>query len=349
MTNSSGRPYSPPLNITAQLELVLPSSELNLSWKAPLKVETKSSSKFKVSYEAFQRGQYKLHVQVDGSEINDSPFTLTAYPNPDQLNHPVKTVTGLDRPYDIAINKDGEMYVSEFNDHKVSIFDIKRQKIDRTLGSRSDLMIAPAGVTTDDKNNIYVSSQHELHKFNRSGKLVKSIGHLGKKNREFDDPRGVAIYDNQVYVTDRDNHRIQVFDLDLNFVRSIGSHGAGEGELDSPYDVEFDTAGNMYVAERDNRRVQVMDKNGKFIREFGHKVGGKRSRPSGLHIIDQYVYVSDWGLDCIVVYDSSGKCVTSFGRCGSKEGEFVDPRCITSCVNGFIYICDYHNNRVQIF
>ena len=49
------------------------------------------------------------------------------------------------------------------------------------------------------------------------------------------------------YVGDRNNHRIQVFDLDLNFVRSIGSRGKGRGELNAPYDVKFDTAGNMYV------------------------------------------------------------------------------------------------------
>ena len=45
---------------------------------------------------------------------------------------------------------------------------------------------------------------------------------------------------------------IQVFDLDLNFVRSIGSRGSGRGEFDQPYDVKFDTAGNMYVAEWGN-------------------------------------------------------------------------------------------------
>ena len=45
------------------------------------------------------------------------------------------------------------------------------------------------------------------------------------------------------------NHRIQVFDLDLNFVRSIGSRGKGRGEFNAPDDVKFDTAGNMYVAD----------------------------------------------------------------------------------------------------
>ena len=81
------------------------------------------------------------------------------------------------------------------------------------------------------------------------------------------------------------------FDLDLNFVRSIGSHGSGRGEFDRPCDVKFDTAGNMYVADGGNERVQVMDSSGRFIQEFGQ---GKLSGPLGLLIADKYVYVSDF-------------------------------------------------------
>ena len=64
---------------------------------------------------------------------------------------------------------------------------------------------------------------------------------------EFNDPRGLTLRDNLVYVCDSDNNRIQVFDLDLNFVRSIGSRGSGRGEFDRPFDVKFDTAGNSFV------------------------------------------------------------------------------------------------------
>ena len=130
----------------------------------------------------------------------------------------------------------------------------------------------------------------------------------------------------------------------MNFVRSIGSRGGGIGEFGAPFDVKFDTAGNMYVAEWDNGRVQVMDSSGRFIREFGQ---GKLSRPSGLLIADKYVYVSDFSGHCIVVYETSGQYVTSFGRIGLNEGEFQYPHCITSCVDGFIHVCDYFN--VQIY
>ena len=261
----------------------------------------------------------------------------------------MRTVTDLDGPRGIAFNNREEMIVSECLAYRLSILDTRGQKI-RTFGSRGDSphqMIYPAGIATDDSGTIYVSSAHKLQKFTSTGELIKCVGRRGGKEGEFDDPCGLTLCDNLVYVCDSDNHRIQVFDLDLNFVRSIGSRGSGRGEFDQPSDVKFDTAGNMYVAEwGGNGRVQVMDSSGRFIREFGR---GKLSEPSGLLIADKYVYVSDIGGDCIVVYETSGQYVTSFGRRGLNEGEFQYPFCITSCVDGFIHVCDFANSRVQIF
>ena len=352
LRDSSGRPYSLQQNITAQLELipqVTPTNRSRLSHKTRLTVTMTTPSQYKVSYTAVSRGQHKLHVQINDREINGSPFTITVYLNPIQLVRPVRIVTDLNRPYGIAYNSRGEMIVSECR--RVSIIDNRGKKI-RTfgsLGNSPDQMICPAGITIDDIDNIYVSSEHKLQKFTSNGELIKCIGQRGGKEGEFNDPRGVTLHDNQVYVCDGDNHRIQVFDLNLKFVRSIGSRGKGRGEFNEPRDVKLDTAGNIYIADFNNNRVQVLDNSGHFIRTLGDEGERKLSRPSGLHIADKYVYISDYDGDCIVVYETSGQFVTSFGRFGKNEGEFHWPYCITSCVDGFIHVCDYLNHRVQIF
>ena len=341
------------MNVTAQLEPFSKATPTNQQATPTresrnLVVTVATPSRYEVTYTPVSRGRHKLHVQVNDKEINGSPFTVTVYPDPKQLGHPVRTVTGLDRPCGIAFNNREEMIVSEWGAHRLSILDTRGQKI-RTFGSLGDSphqMIHPRGVATDDSGNIYVSSEHKLQKFTSTGELIKCVGRKGGKEGEFDDPRGLTLRDILVYVSDRNNNRIQVFDLDLKFVRSIGSRGSGRGEFDAPFDVKFDTAGNMYVAEWGNERVQVMDSSGRFIREFGQ---GKLSGPSGLLIADKYVYVSDVKGDCIVVYETSGQYVTSFGRHGLDEGEFNGPFCITSCVDGFIHVCDGGNGRVQIF
>ena len=354
LRDSSGRPYSLQQNITAQLELIpqaTPTNRSRLSHKTRLTATMTTPSQYKVSYTAVSRGQHKLHVQVNDREINGSPFTITVYLDPTQLGRPVRIVTDLNRPYGIAYNSRGEMIVSECVGDRVSIIDNRGKKI-RTFGSRGDSpdqMIRPRGIAIDDMDNIYVSSEHKLQKFTSNGELIKCVGQKGGKMGEFNYPRGVTLHDNQVYVCDNKNHRIQVFDLNLNFVRSIGSHGKGRGEFNAPHDVKFDTAGNIYVADFNNSRVQVLDNSGHFIRTLGDEGERKLSRPSGLHIADKYVYISDCDGHCIVVYVTSGQFVTSFGRSGKNEGEFHWPYCITSCVDGFIHVCDNWNNRVQIF
>ena len=336
------------MNVNAQLE---PISKATFRWpwcKNHVSVTMTTPSRYEVTYTPVSRGRHKLHVQVNDKQINGSPFTVTVYPDPKQLGHPVRTATGLYWPYGIAFNNREEMIVSECCSHRLSILDTRGQKI-RTFGSYGDSphqMIGPKGIATDDSGNIYVSSYDKLQKFTSTGELIKCVGREGGKEGEFDDPRGLTLRDNLVYVCDCDNHRIQVFDLDLNFVRSIDSRGSGRGEFDQPYDVKFDTSGNMYVAEWGNERVQVMDSSGRFIREFGQ---GKLIQPSGLLIADKYVYVSDFSGSCIVVYETSGQYVTSFGEYGQNVGELRSPYCITSCVDGFIHVCDYWNSRVQIF
>ena len=268
------------------------------------------------------------------------------YPDPTQLRHPVRVVTGLNRPYGIAFNSRGEMIVSECGSHQISIFDITGQK-SRTFGSHGDSdkqMKEPAGIAIDDADNIYVSSLHKLQKFTSSGELIKCVGQEGSKEGDFKDPRGITLFKEQVYVCDRDNGRIQVFDLDLNFIESISPHGSkGEVEFNAPFDVKFDSVGNMYIAEYSKKRVQVLHVSG--LSEGRGKLKG----PTGVYIVDKYMYVSDFDSNCIVVYETSGQFVTSFGRRGHKEGEFDSPYCITSCADGFIYVCDYSNNRIQIF
>ena len=354
LSDSSGRPCSLKQNVTAELILQSTSSQATPTSHArqpSATVAVISPSRYEVSYTAVRRGPHKLHVRVNGSEINGSPFTMTVYTDPFQLGSPARVVKDLKVPYGITFNSRGEMIVSECGGHQVSVFDVGGRRI-RTFGSRGDRpkqMKCPAGIAVDDTDNIYVSNEHKLQKFTSSGELIKCIGRRGSKEGEFNDPRGVTIHSNQVYVCDQGNHRIQVFDMDLNFIRSIGSRGSGRGEFDHPFDVEFDTTGNMYAVEFINNRVQVMDSSGQFIRMFGQEGEGELSGPTALHIADKYVYVSNCSSHRIAVYETSGQYVTSFGRGGKEEGEFRSPYCITSCVSGCIYVCDHGNNRVQVF
>ena len=328
--------------VTANLELISKATPTSPSRKLPTidAVAPLFPSRHEVSYTAASQGQHKLHVKLNDKDINGSPFTITVYPDPTRLGHPERFLTDLNTPYGITFNSRGEMIVSEYGSHQIVIFDIRGQRI-RTFGSegkRPEQMISPAGIAIDDTDNIYVTSEHKLQKFTSSGELIKCVGHEGSKEGEFNNPRGITLYKNQVYVCDSDNHRIQIFDLDLNFFDSIGSHGTGRGELYSPLDIKFNSTGNMHITEWGNRRVQVMNSSGYFIQLFGQEGEGRLIGPASVLIADQHVYVSDIRQECIVVYTSSGQFVTSFG-----EGT---PIYIAFCSDQCMYISDQKNNSI---
>ena len=52
-----------------------------------------------------------------------------------------------------------------------------------------------------------------------------------------------------MYICDRQNHHVQILNADLTFSSSFGSHGSGDGQFNYPWDVAFDSTGNVYVAD----------------------------------------------------------------------------------------------------
>ena len=348
LKGSSGRPCLYQQNVSASIKHVsLTAADPKTAHNTTVTVSIVSPSLYEVEYKVLSRGQYKLHIQVNGKDINNSPFTVTVYPDPTQVGFPVKVVTGFDKPYGVAFDSHSNMIVSEWGRDRIVILSNRGQKI-QLIGN--DQIVYPTGIAIDQADNVYVSSSKKLQKFSRGGKLIKSVDKGGREREEFAVLRGLTLYQDQIYVCERDFHRIQVFDLDLTFIRSIGSYGDKGGEFNKPHDVQFDTAsGDMYVADLGNSRVQVFDNSGHFQCAFGQEKIEKLDRPTGLLIADKYIYVSDNSSNCVLVFDIlSAEFITSFGGHG-QEGELHGPRCISSCTDGFIYVCDQFNDRIVTF
>ena len=61
------------------------------------------------------------------------------------------------------------------------------------------------------------------------------------------------------------------------------------------------------------------------------------------------VLVSGGKNHCVSVFTREGKFITSFGKKGSKEGEFDCPSGLAIDSDGVLYVCDFNNRRVQLF
>ena len=70
---------------------------------------------------------------------------------------------------------------------------------------------------------------------------------------------------NNVYVADWGNDRIQKFSPQGEFLASYGASGDADGEFQRPSSVAVDAEGYIYVADWGNERVQVLDLEGGFV------------------------------------------------------------------------------------
>jgi DNA-binding beta-propeller fold protein YncE len=86
---------------------------------------------------------------------------------------------------------------------------------------------APNDVVTSANGDIFVSEGHgggnnRVLKFDKTGKFIKEWGKLGSGPGEFDVPHALAIDSrNRLLVGDRGNNRIQIFDLDGNYLEEL--------------------------------------------------------------------------------------------------------------------------------
>ena len=70
----------------------------------------------------------------------------------------------------------------------------------------------------------------------------------------------------RLYVSDRDNGRIQVYDLEGKFLFGFGEEGEGPGQLKDPIQTAFDKEGRLWVCDSDNHRLSVFTADGKFLK-----------------------------------------------------------------------------------
>ncbi|OUL21659.1 6-bladed beta-propeller [Nostoc sp. RF31YmG] len=199
-------------------------------------------------------------------------------------------------------------------------------KYDSSIGSPGfgpGQLFVPQGITVDDSGNILVSNGRGL---NPDGSFNPNIG-----------------------------NKVDVFNPQGQYLRSIGKGGKGPGEFDEPSALEIDPqTKNLYVGDVFNNRVNIYDPQGSYIKSFGSFGGLIPGRaffgPSGV-TFDKTgnVYIGDFSGDKINKYTKDGELIGSIGSSGTEPGKFQGPAGVRiSPVNGNFYVSDQFNNRVQV-
>jgi DNA-binding beta-propeller fold protein YncE len=327
-------------------------SEL-LGTRAGCGIERIGESQYTISYQPTIKGRHQLHITTQGQHIAGSPFRVAVTSPVEKLGNPILTIDGVVEPWGVSVNQRGEVVVTEWGGHRVSVFSPSGEKLFSfgTRGSGPGQLWYPNEVAIDGEGNMLLADGEN----NRIKRFTPEGISLGNYERlQFSLPTGIAFNasNNKIYVGDTFNDRLQVLTIDLTSSTSFGKLGSGKGQFIRPCGIACDSSGRVYVADRNNHRIQVFTADLKFLRMFG-KCGqdvGELYYPVGVAIdANQMVYVSEQRNHRVTVFTSEGQLVMSFGVKGAGLGEFTSPKGIAVDKYGVVYVCDMDNNRVQVF
>lgn len=162
-------------------------------------------------------------------------------------------------PHGMYIDKDGNLWIVDqaIKDGKgFQVFKLNQDgKVLLTLGkagvagTTNDTFNSPSDVIVAPNGDIFVADGHggdtnaRIVKFSSDGKFIKTWGKKGSGPGEFDTPHALAFdAKGRLFVADRNNNRIQIFDQDGNYIEEWKQYGAPSG-------IFIDAKGTIYVAD----------------------------------------------------------------------------------------------------
>jgi DNA-binding beta-propeller fold protein YncE len=181
-------------------------------------------------------------------------------------------------PAAIAIDAEGNVYISDEALHRISIFDAQGRFLAKwgVRGSGAGMFDRPAGLVFDQDQHLLVVDglNNRIQRYTKDGRFLGQWGKGGRGAGELNLPWGIAVdRAGAVYVADWRNDRIQKFDAQGGFLASYGTSGRGAGEFSRPSGVAVDGEGNIYIADWGNERVQVLNPDGGFLAKFRGESG----------------------------------------------------------------------------
>ena len=291
-----------------------------------------------------QLGQHQLSINVNGEDIQGSPFKLNAVAQRDytELKDPIQTITGINWPMSIAFSDDGDMFVTSFSDHCIHVYDSSGKK-KNTIGSEGSGKLqfeGPHGIDISGEV-VYVAEVggHRIHKLTTAGEFVGTLGEFKPGLGQFYHPFDVKISpDGRVYIADDYTDSIQVFHPDGTIFHVINGMSSGGGSFSGPGGIAFDLSGNVHVSGYYSDSVTVFTPSGQFVRQYNklhtNSPQGIAIDPSGYSLVNNY---SQHGT--LSIFDPSGRFIHSVGGFSYQNGVSVSP-------DGSVWVADYDNNRL---
>ncbi len=271
---------------------------------------------------------------------------------------PLRDQLRLLKPYGVAVDPAGRIYVADPGQRAVLIFDRDARSVASWKGNAQFPLSLPIGLAFDKDGRLFVSDSFggQVIVFDPKGKPIAGFG-----KGIFKRPGGMAVdaQRGRLYVADPKLNQVLAFDTQTyKLLKTLGGKagtGSGEpGRFSGVTNVALDSTGRLYVTDTFNCRVQIFEPDGRFLSTFGRQgtQPGNFVRPKGIALDSEgHVYVADAAFNNFQVLTPQGKPLMFVGSGGDQPGQFLLPTGMFIDRNDRIYVIEQRVNggRLQIF
>jgi DNA-binding beta-propeller fold protein YncE len=208
----------------------------------------------------------------------------------------------------------------------------------------------PSSVSQDAQGHIWVADPGlgNILEFSPEGKVLNTWGTHGNIKTYLPGAIALTVAPNGYLYVLRGNGTIYKCDLHGNIKATYSIFP----RVLTPLDLTADADSNLYVIGQTKDAVYRYNSNGEFVAEWLLTGTTETVTPIAInaHIVGRttYLYVSD-SRSRILKYSTNGVLLKTYGHFGAGRGELDYAKGVAVDPNGLVYVCDYHNDRVEIF
>lgn len=168
------------------------------------------------------------------------------------------------------------------------------------LNNATSFIIANEAIYIVEKGN------HRVLKLDLDGKLLEKYGNRGSRNYQFDNPSSITSSTGlKIFVSDRGNNRIQVFDKRWQYLSSImGNEKFQTKKKISPSHLGVNKLGEIIFYDSQTRSLGKYDENGTYLDQI--PLPSEIKDVSGFQLTDSKIFLLDKKLGLIHRLSANG-------------------------------------------
>lgn len=308
----------------------------------------------------------------------------------------------IDFPVGVAVDQQGNLYIADANNSRIRKVNLNSGNISTVAGNGSIGFSGDGGLATnaalhrarqvavDAQGNLYITDldNQRIRKVDAVTKIITTIAGTGVAGFSGDGglatlaqlykPRDVQVdASGNVFIADRDNHRIRKIDIATNNISTIAGTGtagvsvslATSAQLNQPGGISVDNDGNIYIADSHNHRIRKIlastgeivtvagDGTANFGGDGGLAIAAQLNTPGGVAVdANGNLYIADKENHRIRKVDAITQVISTVAGTGTAgfsgdglatSADLNSPIGVALDGNNDVYIADRNNHRIR--